>query len=685
MNTPQNPRSLALVFVHGLISSPDAWHAMDALVQGDPSLSDVKTYRFGYHTSVLGRSLTRRTPTLDDVSDSLYTFLKYQVTESEVILATHSQGGLVALRLVARHLAGPLDSHCPIVRSIVMFACPNSGSDYAWEARRRYLRKHPQERSLRPLDPETAESIRKALIGVSTKTPPLDDLRVLAVAGASDGIVSSTSAKGFWPEVETVPGDHSSIIRPEFDSDPSFLILRHRVHDVAKSPIAPSPAGGAKSAEDAYWRELADEVANRLHFDGWDDAVGGLTRTSPGMSSQILSDLHEFAAWLLGRIYPPGHPEIMRALECVGSVLVDLLDTFNRHTEMVLPDAKNPWIRVPRWYKTGQWNPSYADEADAYTTHVNLLTDLTLELTRAVDWFCGTVRAEIDSSWRLAQGGFVLEGGPYMSGDTRYLRPLYTDEERAKKPSPYPGLQEFKTSVRFERDFFVTNPLAEGTADLAPASLQDVEHALISEQRSKIQREVAVYRAWWRSGGRDEMIAALRLGQDSGLISRSGLRSPIWETEVHLRLGLNESGMPTMQIEDHAGNVKYNYEWKAETPTLEAFRELDGAMLEIGEHLGPGLFSPAESIRTATEAIMFACEYRAQSLNPGSQYFNRIIEYVDGWYISEKRLFPREHPYYNIDAVRFDEQDWEAQVSNKGWEGIHSALQTARALLGPRA
>ncbi len=686
MNDVESPRTLAIVFVHGLMSDGKAWDDMERLVRADPALSDVELYRFEYRTSLLNRTITRRIPTLDDVADSLATYLKYTVSASDVLLATHSQGGLVALRLLARHVAqGPKEAGLPAIRSIVMFACPNAGSHFGWPVRRALLRKHAQERSLQPLDPTTAESIRTVLL--ATSRPPLDTLRILAVAGASDAIVSSTSARWFWPEVETVPGDHETVIRPTSAADPSFVILRHRVLEVAKSPVeTSSPAADGAVAGDEYWLALADEVADRLFFDSWDQAIGGLVRASTALPSDVLGEMHQFGAWLLGRVYPPGHEELRKALNTLGAVLADLLETFNRHTETVHSEARNPWIRVPRWYKNGQWNPRYSEEADAYTAHINLLTDLTLELTRVVDWFCDIVRAEIAPSWRLVQGGFVLEGGPYGTGDTAYLRPVYTDEERQLSPSPYPGLRSFRESVRFTRDLHSRKGDDAAPEAAVGSDIQALEHELTAEHQAALESDLAVYRAWRNAGGREELVATLRLGMDSGLISRHGLRAPIWETDLHFRFSLDAADSLTIRIETDDQRVKFELNWGPGIAPQTVFRELDTAMRDLQEHLGPGLFSPVESIRTAAEALVFAAGYQAQRLNQGSQHFRSLIEYVDGWYIAETRLFPREHPYYVIDAERLDEQDWVEHVARKGpdWEGIHVAMRVAKGLLQMR-
>lgn len=673
-------RSLAIVFVHGINSSPNAWTHMIDVVTHDEALANVQVHNFAYHTSIFGLNFRRKIPSLDHVADHLYTWLRFNVPETEVVLATHSQGGLVALRLLARYVAtgNPLPD-LPDIRSLVMYACPHAGSKIAWTTRRAFLWGNAQEKSLRPLDEATAESIRTVLTRVSAKAAPLERIRVVAVAGSSDGVVSPSSAKGLWPESETVPGDHSTIILPTSKNDLGYQVLRRVVSDLAKAPSeVPRTEKDARDS-DRFWRELAEEVARRLPLDEWDAALGGLVRTERAMRASVHSDLHEFGGWLLGRIYPPGHEDIARVLDTLGTVLRDLLTTFNRHTEMVHGNSEDSWISIPRWYNPGRFNPNYDEDAQEYTEHTDLLTDLALELTRATDWFCDQVRTEIDPTWRLSSGGLVLLGGPYSDGDTRYLRPMYTTEERETRPSPYTGLANFRDEMRYTRDYHTHT---EGEEPAGPAEeIMRTDRELLDEQVAELEQELEVYRAWKQRGGRDELTSVLGQGVDSGLLSQMGLRCPIWGTDLHLRFTLDESAVPVITIETHGGCVLRTATWSDEQSTLDMFRSLNQEMKETGHHLGPGLFSPAESIRTCAEAVGFAAGYRAQELNVGAQNFKDIIEYVDGWYISEAGLFSREHPQYFIDRRRLKEMDWVEHVSAKGWYGIATAMEVADRLL----
>jgi hypothetical protein len=512
-------------------------------------------------------------------------------------------------------------------------------------------------------------------LSVIQKSAPFGSIRVKAVAGVSDGVVTAMSAKSMWPDVETVAGDHKSIIRPESPQDSSFLILQRAVHEVAKAPDALGVAS-APEAPDSYWSRLADELSERMQFDYWDYSIGGLTRSSYVMPSEVLANLHNCSAWLLGRVYPPGHETLTRPLNTVGAVLIDLLEVFGRHAEVADSDPSNSWVRVPRWYKGRGYNPTYDRDLQEYLDHVNLLTDLAFELCRAVDWFCDAFRLEVDPDWRLVEGGFVLETGPHQDGDTRYVRPIYTDTERRLSSGPYLGLDDFADVSRWNRDIHTRKPSQPEDSSTA----EELEQKLLEEQLKRLENQLEVYQSWRRKGGRLEGIAALQLGIETGLISPKGYRVPIWETHLHLRFSLSAENLE-LRIETHGGRSLFDVVWTSDISTMDMFRILDRAMLDLDEHLGPLLFSPLKGIQEVVDSLLFAAQYRAQALRSGSEYFRALIECVDGWYISEDRIFPREHPYYSIAADRLDEMDWESHISDKGWTGIYAALEVARPLL----
>jgi len=436
---------LAIVFVHGLFSSPKTWNWLEPLVADLPGIT---TYLFEYPSPWLPR-LTRRVPSHEQVADALATFLRVTVQEPEVVLITHSQGGLVALHFVERSLLSADNANdLPRVRMLFLYACPNGGSDFGRDLRRRYLSWNAQERGLRPLDEQTAEVMRRVVYAVSQTSPPQLELEVVAVVGASDGIVTPASARGNWPTVETVFGDHSTIIRPDSKNDQGYRVLEEHLRRITLLPIQTAGAPELVNSDSAeYWRRRADEFSRRLPLDNWDGALGGLVSSSLRVPAPVLTELRDFASWVVGSNFPEGFDDIRRALETTGRIAADLVDVLDERVESV-PGSN--WLRVPGWYRLA--GERYHAELGTYHTYVDLVTDLTFELTRATEWFCDLIREHVEPGYRLDEGGLMLEGGPYEDGNTRRWRVRYSPSEHDELPAPYVDLSTFRDTARYRRD-----------------------------------------------------------------------------------------------------------------------------------------------------------------------------------------------------------------------------------------
>lgn len=208
--------------------------------------------------------------------------------------------------------------------------------------------------------------------------------------------------------------------------------------------------------EPGPWPLLINQLVSRLDLGNWNYHVGGLLRSSAGMRSSSKDLLLGLSIWLNGRILPVGQPELSRILSTLQKVTMDLLETFDLYLEEVDPGQDDPWLRTAKFYKIGGWRPSRSDEAELYDAHINLLSDLALELTRVVNWLCDCVRREFNPMFGFEQGVIQISGGPYMDAGDRWFRPEYSSEEMSSQDAPYETLEDFK-SRRFSRDFHAEN------------------------------------------------------------------------------------------------------------------------------------------------------------------------------------------------------------------------------------
>jgi pimeloyl-ACP methyl ester carboxylesterase len=224
----------AVVFVHGLFSSGGAWEHFDQLIGADPGLSHLAVLHFEYSSPKFNWSPLRRIPDYNVLADNLQTYLEIEAADrTAVVIVSHSQGGLVVQRYLARMISNGRGNELARIRRIVMFACPNSGSQIFLIARRGALFwRHPQERGLRPINDSVTDAQQIVLSRVvhaqkagSGECP----IPIFAFAGESDNIVTPTSARSVFPDTGILPGDHFSIIRPDS--------LKHRAYTALKKNL----------------------------------------------------------------------------------------------------------------------------------------------------------------------------------------------------------------------------------------------------------------------------------------------------------------------------------------------------------------------------------------------------------------------------------------------------------------
>ncbi|WP_174534140.1 effector-associated domain 2-containing protein [Micromonospora chalcea] len=251
-----------VVFVHGFLSSDRVWSAFRELIRDDPALGDVETHAFRYATSLLSWHPLRQVPTFDEVADSLRTFLRHDLAHRpRLALVTHSQGGLVAQRTLARMLADD-DPDLARIRLLLMYACPTAGSDLGLSTRRALLRANPQEQQLRPLNAAVLDAQRAVLHRLVHVPDP--SMRVLAFAGESDAVVSPASARSLFPDTGVLPGDHFGIVRPDSPQHRSYVVLRQALlhlaveDDRSRANTVPQPRTPTAAPPPANDGELVD-------------------------------------------------------------------------------------------------------------------------------------------------------------------------------------------------------------------------------------------------------------------------------------------------------------------------------------------------------------------------------------------------------------------------------------------
>ena len=192
-----------------------------------------------------------------------------------------------------------------------------------------------------------------------------------------------------------------------------------------------------KQADDERWAAYIEEWALRSGLDQWYNESCALLQAVPFISNKFLSDLRAIPHWVLSRVWPNRYPELRQALESFGAVVNDFANVFGRYAV-----DEGEFQCTEKIYKIQEWNPKPYDLLSRrFEFHVDLVQDLTCEMTRSANHVCDIARSTIDASFRITQGVLLVRRGPGMDLKEHTYRLEYTPEERIGHP--YPGLQEF--------------------------------------------------------------------------------------------------------------------------------------------------------------------------------------------------------------------------------------------------
>lgn len=148
----------------------------------------------------------------------------------------------------------------------------------------------------------------------------------------------------------------------------------------------------------------------------------------------------------------------------------DFVVVFNEHAEHV-----GESIRIPQFYRIREFNPQrYQRLTQEWQFHVDLVADLALEMTRAVNLVLSRCR-EAWGALFMAPLGYVSFYGP---SDVNFVKTTYLptySPKQAAEPIPYGDLDHFKRTRHERAEYFAAEvddadeaPLRDPRASLAP-------------------------------------------------------------------------------------------------------------------------------------------------------------------------------------------------------------------------
>jgi hypothetical protein len=248
------PGQIHVVFIHGLFSRAKTWGRMQELVEADPELAGLAAVRlFSYESRPFRFNPARRVAEIDDIADRLHTYLHTDLRDAEsVILVSHSMGGLVVQRFLARTLARARGRDLARISRIVLFCCPNQGSDFALMIRQlaRFWR-HPHEQELRPFSRavmEAQQAVLDRVVHAEGRSDTECRIPIRAVSAMYDNIVHPVIATSVCTSSSMVDGDHFSAIKPASADASSYLVLKAEL--LAPESLLADPAAADRPGQE---------------------------------------------------------------------------------------------------------------------------------------------------------------------------------------------------------------------------------------------------------------------------------------------------------------------------------------------------------------------------------------------------------------------------------------------------
>jgi pimeloyl-ACP methyl ester carboxylesterase len=234
-----------LVTIHGFWSSPATWDRLSEIWSADEQLDGLQIHSFGYLSPKIPTLpfSTTRVPDYNDIAQALATEYTVELSGAPgIAIVTHSQGGLILQRFLTWMLDQRRGRELGQIRTIVMLACPNGGSEYLRSIRNILGFGHnAQAGSLEVLNRQVADTQRAVLQRIVNATG-VDEYQCRipfhVYAGDSDNVVTAASAQGAFPGASVLPGNHFSILDPAAPGNRTAKTLKyHLLTDFAASPL----------------------------------------------------------------------------------------------------------------------------------------------------------------------------------------------------------------------------------------------------------------------------------------------------------------------------------------------------------------------------------------------------------------------------------------------------------------
>lgn len=178
------------------------------------------------------------------------------------------------------------------------------------------------------------------------------------------------------------------------------------------------------------------EIFNRVDYQNypyWTEclAVNGY----PTLKVERYTMLRDLVVYCKNRQKVKGNEDWNELISNLGAVLEDTLNVFDLHSR----ERADGQYYFHKFYKDHPgFNPNYEEQSNEYIEESLLISDLTFELTRILNYILEKAR-KIDAAFLVDVGVLNVLGAADKNNESNPIE--YSESEKGKKP--YPGLDTF--------------------------------------------------------------------------------------------------------------------------------------------------------------------------------------------------------------------------------------------------
>jgi hypothetical protein len=193
-----------------------------------------------------------------------------------------------------------------------------------------------------------------------------------------------------------------------------------------------------------FYKNFVTDFCERINIRGWTTWASNLCSTDPVINYRFYDfTLKEINIDLHSKIWPDACPQVKNAFLNISRILSDFIGVYDQHASSL---RNNSDVMVyERYYRNrGEFNPLYHQDLKKYEHETCLIERLVLEMTKAANYLCDSIRKELDPSFRKYENKLTLE---ILDGLSSYtLIPEYTKEDLDSN-CLYQGLEVLQKSI----------------------------------------------------------------------------------------------------------------------------------------------------------------------------------------------------------------------------------------------